>query len=120
MCAILACVQATATKRKSPAGKPKAGASHAADQKLVHHLYGFVRYMLHAHGDDYMKAVGELDISLTQIRTLRILVGDVEQASLKELGDRLGLSLPAVSRSIDNLVQRGLVTRAEDETDRRM
>ena len=86
----------------------------------MRHLYGFVRYLLHAHGDDYVKAVGELELSLTQLRTLHILVHEVEQATLKDIGDRLGLSLPAVSRSIDGLVQRGLVTRAEDAIDRRM
>jgi DNA-binding MarR family transcriptional regulator len=49
-----------------------------------------------------------------------VLAYDAEQMSLKELADRLGLSLPAVSRSVDSLVQRGLVTRAEDAEDRRM
>jgi DNA-binding MarR family transcriptional regulator len=108
-------VQAITAKAKKAAPR-----TPDPDAQLVRHLYGFVRYMLHAHGDDYMKAVGELELSLTQIRILRILVDDVEQASLKDIGDRVGLSLPAVSRSIDGLVHRGLVTRAEDEIDRRM
>jgi DNA-binding MarR family transcriptional regulator len=64
--------------------------------------------------------VGELELSLTQLRALHVLAYDVEQTSLKDLADRLGLSLPTVSRSVDGLVQRGLVTRAEDAADRRM
>ena len=91
-----------------------------ADARLVEHLYGVMKFLLHGHGGDYVRAVGELELSLTQLRALHVLSHDVEQTSLKELADRLGLSLPAVSRSIDGLVQRGLVTRAEDADDRRM
>jgi DNA-binding MarR family transcriptional regulator len=40
--------------------------------------------------------------------------------SVKQLGDSLELSLPAISRAVDGLVQRGLVTRTEDEEDRRI
>jgi DNA-binding MarR family transcriptional regulator len=92
----------------------------AADARLADHLYGLLKFLLHGHGGDYVRAVGELELSLTQLRALHVLAYDVEQASLKDLGDRLGLSLPAVSRSVDGLVQRGLVTRAEDADDRRM
>lgn len=91
-----------------------------ADARLADHLYGLLKFLLHGHGGEYVRAVGELDLSLTQLRALHVLAYDVEQASLKDLADRLGLSLAAVSRSIDGLVQRGLVTRAEDADDRRM
>jgi DNA-binding MarR family transcriptional regulator len=91
-----------------------------AEDQLVGHLYGLVKYLLFAHGGDYMKAVGELELSLTQLRALRVLAHDVDQMSLKDLAERLGVSLPAVSRSVEGLVQRGLVTRAEDASDRRM
>src|SRR5205814_8919011 len=107
--AILACMQATP-------GTPEP----SADARLADHLYGLLKFLLHGHGGDYVRAVGELELSLTQLRALHVLAYDVEQTSLKELADRLGLSLPAVSRSIDGLVQRGLVTRSEDVADRRM
>ncbi|MFL5781193.1 MAG: MarR family winged helix-turn-helix transcriptional regulator [Thermoleophilaceae bacterium] len=90
------------------------------DARLSEHLYGLMKFLLHGHGGDYVRAVGELELSLTQLRALHVLTYEAEQMSLKELADRLGLSLPAVSRSIDGLVQRGLVTRAEDAADRRM
>ena len=90
------------------------------DERLVEHLYGFMKFLLHGHGGEYVRAVGELELSLTQLRALHVLVYDEERMSLKDLADRLGLSLPAVSRSVDGLVQRGLVTRAEDAADRRM
>jgi DNA-binding MarR family transcriptional regulator len=91
-----------------------------ADARLTEHLYGLMKFLLHGHGGEYVRAVGELELSLTQLRALHVLAYEAEQMSLKELADRLGLSLPAVSRSIDGLVQRGLVTRAEDADDRRM
>jgi DNA-binding MarR family transcriptional regulator len=92
----------------------------AADTRLTEHLYGLMKFLLHGHGGDYVRAVGELELSLTQLRALHVLAYEAEQMSLKELADRLGLSLPAVSRSMDALVHRGLVTRAEDAVDRRM
>jgi DNA-binding MarR family transcriptional regulator len=94
--------------------------AEAADAQLTDHLYGLLKFLLHGHGGEYVRAVGELELSLTQLRALHVLAYDVEQTSLKDLADRLGLSLPTVSRSVDGLVQRGLVTRAEDAADRRM
>jgi DNA-binding MarR family transcriptional regulator len=91
-----------------------------ADAQLTQHLYGLLKFLLHGHGGEFVRAVGELELSFTQLRALHVLSYEVEQTSLKDLADTLGLSLPAVSRSIDGLVQRGLVTRAEDAEDRRM
>jgi DNA-binding MarR family transcriptional regulator len=105
-------MQASMTKSAPPAT--------AAEANLSEHLYGLVKYLLHGHGGEYVRAVGELELSLTQLRALHVLTYEVEQTSLKDLADRLGLSLPAVSRSIEGLVQRGLVTRDEDALDRRM
>jgi DNA-binding MarR family transcriptional regulator len=91
-----------------------------SSDELARHLYGLVKYVLHAHADNYVKAVGELELSLTQLRALHLLVDELDEASLKDIADHLELSLPAVSRAIDSLVQRELVTRAEDVEDRRM
>jgi DNA-binding MarR family transcriptional regulator len=108
-------VQATGAAADAAAATPS-----AAEEQLTERLYGLMKFLLHGHGGDYVRAVGELELSLTQLRALHVLAYEAEQMSLKELADRLGLSLPAVSRSIDGLVQRGLVTRAEDADDRRM
>jgi DNA-binding MarR family transcriptional regulator len=96
------------------------GSTEASDAELVGQLHGFVKYLLHSHGDDYARALAELELSLTQLRVLHVLTDDADQASLKELSEQIGISLPAVSRAVDGLVQRELVTRAEDTTDRRM
>jgi DNA-binding MarR family transcriptional regulator len=115
-------VQASTTHGAAGAGAADArrASGDPADAELTEHLYGLLKFLLHGHGGDYVRAVGELELSLTQLRALHVLSYDVEQASLKDLADRLGLSMAAVSRSIDGLVQRGLVTRSEDDADRRM
>jgi DNA-binding MarR family transcriptional regulator len=87
--------------------------------ELVRSLAGFTKFILHSTGRDFYAAVGELDLSITHIRLLHLLCGPLPEASLKTLADEIGLSLPAVSRSVDALVQRGLVTRTENAEDRR-
>jgi DNA-binding MarR family transcriptional regulator len=89
------------------------------DAELVRHLGGFAKFILHSGGRDFYAAVGELELSISQIRMLQLLTRELEEASLKAVADAIGLSLPAVSRSVDALVQRGLVTRTENAGDRR-
>jgi DNA-binding MarR family transcriptional regulator len=57
---------------------------------------------------------------MTQMKTLGMLDDCVEEVSVKELSERLGLSLPATSRTVDGLLRRGLLTRLEDPDDRRV
>jgi DNA-binding MarR family transcriptional regulator len=64
--------------------------------------------------------LGELDLTLTQMKTLGMLDTCVEEVSVKELSERLGLSLPATSRTVDGLLRRGFLSRHEDLEDRRI
>jgi DNA-binding MarR family transcriptional regulator len=64
--------------------------------------------------------LGELDLTLTQMKTLGMLDSCVEEVSVKELSERLGLSLPATSRTVDGLLRRGFLSRHEDLEDRRI
>ena len=57
---------------------------------------------------------------MTQVKLLYALDDPERELSLKDLGEELNLSLPAASRAIDALHQRGYVDRREDEQDRRM
>jgi DNA-binding MarR family transcriptional regulator len=90
------------------------------DADLIRSLSGFAKFLLHAGGRDFYRAVGELDLNISQIRILHLLCGPLPEASLKTLADEIGLSMPAVSRSVEALVQRGLVTRTENVDDRRL
>jgi DNA-binding MarR family transcriptional regulator len=60
----------------------------------------------------------ELDLTLTQVKALCAL--SHAELTVKELAQQLGLSLPGASRSVDALVERALIGRREDRTDRRM
>lgn len=66
------------------------------------------------------RMLGELDLGLTQVKLLHALEEAEDELSLKDLAECLSLSVPAASRAIDALHQRGFVHRREDEHDRRM
>src|SRR3954447_3176496 len=74
---ILACMHATVSSGQGRAGaEPSAAAgTSAADRDLVRSLSGFAKFLLHAGGRDFYRAVGELDLSISQIRILHLLAG---------------------------------------------
>jgi DNA-binding MarR family transcriptional regulator len=76
-------------------------------------------FLMKGSGQAFYALVGELDLSITQLKTLHILEREGE-VSVKELAEQLGLSLPAASRNVEGLLQRGYLERREDEHDRRM
>jgi DNA-binding MarR family transcriptional regulator len=89
-------------------------------QELLPDLAAFVRFIMQTCGRDFFQAVGELELSFSQVKVLQVLADEPDDISVKGLADRLGLSLPAMSRAVDDLVRRELVTRTEDAEDRRM
>ena len=81
----------------------------------------FLRFLTQSAGNQFVQAVEDAGLSLTQLKAMHILAGSDEELSLNGLAERLGgLSLPTLSRSVDALVQRGYVRRAEDSADRRV
>ncbi len=65
-----------------------------------------------------LRARRSVDISVPQVRALSFI--DLNTAvSLSELAEHIGLTLPSMSKMIDGLVERGLVSRTEDPQDRR-
>jgi DNA-binding MarR family transcriptional regulator len=67
---------------------------------------------------DLIRLIGDVDLSFTQVKML-LLLEDRGELSVKDVAAALHLSLPAASRAIDGLAQRGLVDRRESELDRR-
>jgi DNA-binding MarR family transcriptional regulator len=88
--------------------------------ELARQLAGFFRYVTLSSQGDFLEAVSERDLSLSQLKALSMLDGQPDALSVKALAGELGLSLPAASRAVDALFKRGLVERAEDATDRRV
>ena len=64
------------------------------------------------------RTLGELGLSFTQVNALHVL-DDRDEVSIKDVAEVLNLSLPAASRALDGLAQRGYVDRTESAKDRR-
>jgi DNA-binding MarR family transcriptional regulator len=97
----------------SPLETETGSSTELAEQML--HLWRAVM----ARGQSATYAIfEELDLSLTQVKAMCALCD--EELTVKQLAENLGLSLPGASRAVDHLVDRELLHRREDETDRRM
>lgn len=62
----------------------------------------------------------ELDVSFTQARTMFLLAHTDGALPINEIASRLGLSVAATGRNIDQLVRLGIVERQESPDDRRV
>jgi DNA-binding MarR family transcriptional regulator len=83
-------------------------------------LYALAAYLMRRGNVGTFNAIAEMDLSFTQIKALCALDAEARELSVGELAEALGTSLPAMSRAVDGLHERGLVGREEDRTDRRM
>ncbi len=84
-------------------------------------MYALAAYLMRSANVGTFNAIAELDLSFTQIKALCALENeDRDEHSVKALAELLGVSLPAMSRAVDGLFERGLVGREEDPSDRRM
>ena len=90
----------------------------ASPQALAELLGRLLLYLHRSSSPELFRMLGELGLSFTQVKTLHVL-RDADDMNVKDVADRLGLSLPAMSRALDGLVQRGFVERRESERDRR-
>jgi DNA-binding MarR family transcriptional regulator len=91
-----------------------------SSRKLAAELLELWHHLMRGSSQHLYELIGELDISITQMKTLHALSDCAREISVKQLSDRLGLSLPGTSRMIDGLMRRGWVERREDPDDRRM
>lgn len=122
---MIACVQANAST--TGARLPDQGCSRSAtatatlsEEALLARGLGRLLTRLLQEGQSQLLAYADrLELSLTQIKCLGVLAASTTEPSLKEVSERLGLSLAATSRAADGLVRRGLVEREEDPGDRR-
>jgi DNA-binding MarR family transcriptional regulator len=78
-----------------------------------------VRHLLWSTNREFFGTLQDAGISFTQLKCLGLLSEADAALSLGWLSEETGLSLAAVSRAVDGLVQRGEVKRAEDPSDRR-
>jgi DNA-binding MarR family transcriptional regulator len=103
--AILACVQASAA---------------VSPEQLAVSLAGLWRRLATGGENATYALIAELGLSLTQVKSLGLLDTCAASLSVGEVSERLGISVPAASRTIDGLLRKGWLERHEDEHDRRM
>ncbi len=86
---------------------------------MAEDLATLMKLLLTGNNSEFFATVERLGLSFTQVKTLGVLRDSEVPLTVKALSDRLGLSLPAVSRAVETLVRRGEVRREEDLHDRR-
>jgi DNA-binding MarR family transcriptional regulator len=69
---------------------------------------------------EVFQLVAELDLSMTQLKILHILDGSHHELTPSELAQFVGLSPAATGRAVDAMARAGLVSRRDDEEDRRV
>lgn len=89
-------------------------------EALAGELLDLWRVILKGSTRELYRLLDELELSLTQLKLLHVLVECAVEVSVKELAERMTISLPSASRTVDALLQRGLVERREDTDDRRI
>jgi len=82
-------------------------------------LCAVVAYLHKNCNSDVLEAFGALELTLTQIKLLHYLEEHTGAVTLKQAAELVRISLPAASRTVDDLVRRGYVERTEDRDDRR-
>ena len=117
--AILVCVQASSSTTRDTTPNTAPRADEELTEALTQHLFAFVNKLLTAGHRELFAAMEKEDLSITQVKSLHALADADAPMALGAVSELLGLSLPAISRSVDGLVQRGLVKREEDPRDRR-
>jgi DNA-binding MarR family transcriptional regulator len=105
---ILACVQSINAPKQVSA------------RRLAAELLSLFHSVMKGGNEQLYALFDELDLTITQLKTLHALDACVAEVSVKELAERLGMSLPGASRTVDGLLRRGWLERREDEQDRRM
>jgi DNA-binding MarR family transcriptional regulator len=87
---------------------------------LAGDLFALIVYLHKNCNSDLFEAMGALELTTTQIKLLHHLEAAPRALTLKQAAELVVVSLPAASRTVDDLVRRGFVERHEDVEDRRM
>ena len=92
---------------------------NASNAAAAHPIQRFMHLYMRRTIRDMHVLLRELQLSMPQMGTLHFLAAEGGQ-SVSAIAEHLNLSLAATSHLVDRLVQRDLLTRAEDAHDRRL
>jgi DNA-binding MarR family transcriptional regulator len=87
-------------------------------EMLARSISQFRRTMVREFVLGIITTFGDFDFSLPQMATL-LLLDEEGEITIKQIAEFVGRSVSATSRLLDQLVERGMVSRREDERDRR-
>jgi DNA-binding MarR family transcriptional regulator len=99
-----------------------AGVSEEA-QDTAARLSALMRHVFLYDRGNQLRVIEESGLSMTQCKALLELGGlgqEAEPRQVGELAERFGVSDPSMSRAIDALVKKKVVSRVEDPDDRRV
>jgi DNA-binding MarR family transcriptional regulator len=101
--------------------RPSAGSSLSSDRELALRLGSLMLCSMHSDGGAVIRAIDESGLTFSQMKAMVSLASTPEEPmTVKNVSERVGLSLASASRTVDELVKRSLVSRAEDPDDRRV
>lgn len=92
-------------------------------QDTAARLSALMRHVFLYDRGNQLRVIEESGLSMTQCKALLELGGLGEAAEprqVSELAETFGVSVPSMSRAVDALVKKKLVTRVEDPDDRRV
>ena len=90
----------------------------SSDDPVAREIGALLRELVHALSEPTIAAWTELDFTLPQLKTLKVLAHE-GSASIGHIADRLGVGQPTASHLVERLVQAGFVERADDPANRR-
>jgi DNA-binding MarR family transcriptional regulator len=115
---------ASAPPASPPQSPPKTQAREIpappSRETLIRDMFALASFLMRTSNVGAFNAIAELDLSFTQIKALCTMDIDESEPSVKGLAEAMKVSLPAMSRAVDGLYERGFVDRYEDREDRRM
>jgi DNA-binding MarR family transcriptional regulator len=97
-------------------GAHKAKQIGSREEKVVLELLRTIEFLSRR----FAELLKSEDLSQTQYNVLRILRGAPEGLSCGEIGNRLITRDPDITRLLDRMEKRGLISRARDDKDRRL
>jgi DNA-binding MarR family transcriptional regulator len=95
-------------------------AKHVSANRLATEILSLMHRVMRGGSSELYALLDELDLSITHMKLLHSLDACVEEVSVKEIAERMGMSLPGASRTVDGMLRRGWLERREDENDRRI
>lgn len=117
-------MQASDVKTSERPGGPGASAEVGAEARdTAARICALMRHVFLYDRGNQLRVLEDTGLSTTQCKALLELggLGDCPTTwQVSDLAELLGSSLPSMSRAVDGLVKKGLATRVEDPTDRRV